>query len=235
MPNLGPVLIGAGAVALLASSKKSGGGRTRFGVQVTKDCEVDIVNEDKYLTFLRAGYLEEKADNPGYGPFEMAEALFKDVAPHCHYYPEQPESMDVFRLYLNILGHVSNFMVDDGTVKPAQILELREDSKFAEWSEFNEKHLGRKWGHLPEDQVNFAKDYSEYRIGPLWEEDNLAPFVIAAKNEGLSNQEIYDDFAAKRNVLVGEAEFVRIADLPENTPAVQEFLDRIIKGIEAAE
>ena len=234
MQNIAPIVIGAGAIALLAGGKKNGVGRTRFGVHVSKECAVDIVDEDKYMTFLRGAYLEERADNPGYGPFEMAEALFTDVAPGCHHFPEQPETMDVFRLYLNILGHVSNFMVEDGTVKPSQILELREDSEFIKWSEFNEKHLGRMWGHLPEDQVNFAKDYSEYRIGPLWEEDNLAPFVIAGKNAGLSNQEIYDSFAAKRNVLVGETEFVRIADLPANAPAVQEFQNRIVEGIEAA-
>ena len=37
-----------------------------------------------------------------------------------------------------------------------------------------------------------------------------------------------------KNVMVGEHRFVRIADLPQNEPAVQEFQEWIIKGIEAA-
>jgi len=58
--------------------------------------------------------------------------------------------------------------------------------------------------------------------------------VIQGKEEGLDNQEIYDAFVARRRVLVGEHKFVRIADLPQNEPAVQEFQEWIIKGIEAA-
>lgn len=227
-----PFLLGAGAIAFLAAGKKNS--KTRFGLRISKDCKVEVVNEDIYNSFLRGGYLEEHADNPNDGPLEIAAALFTDVAPHCHHFPEDPESLDVYRLYLNILGNISHFMVDDGSIKPAEIMKLRDDLEFQKWSEDHLERFGKKWGAIPEDQVGFSKDYSEYRIGPDWEEDTLAPFVIEGKNEGLSNQDIYDAFVSKKNVLVGEYKFVRIVDLPENEPAVQEFLDRIIKGIEAA-
>jgi len=229
-----PILLGAGAIAVL-SSKKKAPVKPRFGLQVNQSCKVELVDEDRYKSFLRGGYLEEIEDNPGYGPLEIAAALFADVAPHCHHFPGQPESMDVYRLYLNILGHVSNFLVDDGKMKPAQILELREDVAFVAWSNKNLETLGEKWGSIPENQVGFAKDYSEYRVGALWEEETLAPFVIQGKKEGLDNQAIYDAFVTKKNVMVGESKFVRIADLPQGAPAVQEFHERVIKGIEAAE
>lgn len=229
-----PLLLGAGALALFAVRKK-GGTKARFGLRVNDKCQVEIIDEDKYKAFLRGAYLEEIEDNPGYGPLELADVLFADVAPHCHHFPEQPESMDVYRLYMNILGYVSGFLVDDGKMEPGQILELREDSDFAKWSEYNLETLGAKWGALPENQVGFAKDHSEYRIGKNWEEETLAPFVMQGKKEGLTNQEIYDAFVDKKNVMVGEHKFVRISDLPQNEPAVEEFEERIIKGIQAAE
>lgn len=229
-----PLLLGAGALALFAAQKK-GGTKARFGLRVNGKCQVELIDDDKYKAFLRGGYLEEIEDNPGYGPFELADALFADVAPNCHHFPEQPESMDIYRLYMNILGHVSSFLVDDGRLEPGQVLELREDSEFAKWSEHNLETLGAKWGALPENQVGFAKDHSEYRVGEDWEEETLAPFVLQGKEEGLDNQEIYDAFVAKKNVMVGEHKFVRISDLPQNEPAVQEFQEWIIKGIEAAE
>ena len=229
-----PILLGAGAIALLVSKKK-GPTKPRFGLRVTSSCRVELVDEDKYKAFLRGGYLEEIEDNQGHGPFELASVLFTDVAPHCHHFPDEPESMDVYRLYLNILGHVSNFLVEDGKMKPAQILKLREDSDFSDWSERNLEALGAMWGAIPENQVGFAKDHSEYRVGEDWEEETLAPFVLQGKEEELDNQAIYDAFVAKKNVMVGEHKFVRIADLPQDKPAVQEFQEWIIKGIEAAE
>ena len=232
--SVAPLLLGAGAVALFVSQKKTPA-KPRFGLRVNERCEVQVLDEDKYKAFLRGGYLEELEDNPGYGPLELAAALFADVAPHCHHFPEQPESMDVYRLYLNILGRVSTLLVEDGKVEPAQILNLREESEFAEWSSHNEERLGAKWGAIPENQVGFAKDHSEYRVGEDWQEETLAPFVVQGKGEGLDNQEIYDAFVAKKNVMVGEHKFVRISDLPQNEPAVQEFQEWIIKGIEAAE
>jgi len=228
-----PLLLGAGAVALFVSQKKAPK-KPRFGLRVNSHCEVEVLDEDKYKAFLRGGYLEELEDNPGYGPLELASALFVDVAPDCHYFPEQPESMDIYRLYLNILGYMSRFLVDDGKVEPAQILHLQRDSEFSKWSEHNLERLGETWGAIPENQVGFAKDHSGYRVGEDWKEETLAPFVIQGKEEGLDNQEIYDAFVARRRVLVGEHKFVRIADLPQNEPAVQEFQEWIIKGIEAA-
>jgi hypothetical protein len=108
-----PLLLGAGAIALFASQKKASA-KPRFGLRVNTACQVELIDVDKYKAFLRGGYLEEIEDNPGYGPLELASALFADVAPHCHHFPEQPESMDVYRLYLNILGHMSTFLVEDG-------------------------------------------------------------------------------------------------------------------------
>jgi len=228
-----PLLLGAGALALFVAQKKVT--KARFGLRVNGKCQVEIIDGDKYKAFLRGAYLEEIEDNPGYGPLELAGVLFADVAPHCHHFPEQPESMEIYRLYLNILGHVSTFLVDDGKLKPSQILELREDSEFVKWSEHNLEALSAKWGALPENQVGFAKDHSEYRIGKNWEEETLAPFVMQGKEEGLGDQEIYDAFITKKSVMVGEHKFVRISDLPQNEPAVEEFEERIIKGILAAE
>lgn len=233
MANVGPLLLGAGALALYASQKKAAT-KPRFGLLVNVHCRVELVDEDKYKAFLRGGYLEELEENPGYGPFELAAALFSDVAPDCHHFPETPETMDVYRLYLNILGHVSNFLMNDGKLTPMQVLELRESSEFVQWSERNREALSGMWGAIPENQVGFAKDHSEYRVGEDWEEETLAPFVIAGKEEGLTAQEIYDAFVARKNVMVGEYKFVRISDLPQNEPAVQEFQEWIIKGIEAA-
>lgn len=228
-----PILLGAGALALVVGTKKKKP-KPRFGIQVTANCHVDVIDEDKYRAFLRGAYLDEIADNPGAGPIQLADALFADVAPLCKHFPEDPESMDIFRLYLNILGYVSNFLVEDGRLKPKQILDLREDTDFLNWQERNLERLSQKWGAIPEDAVGFAKDYSEYRLGKDWEEDTLAPFVMDGKNEGMTNQEIFDAFVQQRHVLVGEHKFIRIADLPSEEPAVQEFLDRIIDGIGAA-
>ena len=233
MANAGPLLLGAGALALYVSQKKTAS-KPRFGLLVNAHCRVELVNGDRYKAFLRGGYLEELEDNPGAGPFELASALFADVAPHCRHFPEDSETIDIYRLYLNILGHVSNFLVDDGKMKPKQVLELREDSEFAQWSERNMERLSPMWGAIPEDHVGFAKDYSEYRVGSDWEEDTLAPFVIEGKEAGKTGQEIYDSFVTKRHVLVGEYKFIRISELPQDEPAVQEFQEWIIKGIEAA-
>ncbi len=227
-----PLLIGAGALAILAAGKKKP--KSRFGIRVSKDCRVEVTDEERYLAFVRGGYLDERADNPEDGPLEISESLFKDVAPHCHHFPEAPETMDIYRLYLNILGFVSTFMVDDDAIKPKEILELREELGFDKWANHHLERLGKMWGAIPENQVGFAKDFSEFRIGEDWEEDTLAPFVIQGKKEGLTNQQIYDAFVAKKSVMVGEFRFVRIADLPENEPKVQEFLEHIIEGIEAA-
>lgn len=227
-----PFLLGAGALALVVGTKKKKT-RPRFGIRVTQDCTVEIIDQDKYKTFLRGAYLDEIGDSPGAGPFQIADALFVDVAPLCHHYPADPETMDIYRLYVNILGHVSHFLVDDGRMKPNQILELREDAEYVDWQRRTVDRLSRMWGAIPEDQVGFAKDYSEYKIGVNWEKETLWPIVAKGRESklGLTDEQIFDAFVKQRRVLVGEHTFVRIADLPANEPAVKEFLDRIFTSI----
>lgn len=230
-----PLLLGAGALALFMAQKKPAGNkRSRFGIRVGDNCKVEVLDEDRYRNFLKGSYLEEIADNPEAGPLEIAEVLFADLAPTCHHFPDQPESMDIYRLYVNVLNYVTNFLMQDGKILPGDVLKIRESSGFNDWSKWNLEHLGGMWGSAPEDQVAFARDFSSFRVGPDWEEDTLAPFVMEGKKQNLTNQEIFDAFVARRAVLVGEHKYVAIKELPESSPVVQEFLERIIKGIEAA-
>ncbi len=230
-----PLLLGAGALALFMTQKKPAGtGRGRFGIRVKDDCKVEVLDVDRYRNFLKGSYLEEIADNPEAGPLEITETLFTDLAPTCNHFPDQPESMDIYRLYMNVLNYVTNFLIQDAKLLPGDMLNISKDSGLTDWSKWNLEHLGGMWGAVPEDQVGFARDFSSFRVGPNWEEDTLAPFVMEGKKQNLSNQEIFDAFTARRAVLVGEHKYVAIAELPESSPVVQEFLERIIKGIEAA-
>ena len=83
-----PLIVGAGAAAILLSKKKSGkakgGVAGRWGVRVSSDCQtVDIVDPELFNQFLFGAFNELVETDPSLSLIQMTDALFGDVAPGC--------------------------------------------------------------------------------------------------------------------------------------------------------
>lgn len=228
-----PILLGAGAVAVLASSKKKKKKRGHWGIYVSKDCQrVEVTNQLLFRDFLLGGYKELIGIDPELDVFQVTDAMFGEVAPACSPFPENPESAGVVELYSIIVKSVTGFMVAD---QNPNILAMMKDPRaieFAKWYYHWKNPPDSALPDIPADQVGFSSDYSNYEIGKQWYTGTVAPFVRNMKQSGNGNK-AYKAFIENRAVSVGRM-ILPIAELPTDRPMVTQFLEQVKAAIEQA-
>lgn len=232
-----PILAGGAALILFSGGKKKRkiSGPTRWGVRVTPDCkEITIVNPELFQKFLIGAFDELVQTDPTLGILQLTDALFGDVAPNCSGFPEEPESPAVAELYATIARTMARLMIEDPRVSASDTDLVDETTQiaFADWYRGWRNYPSSEVMHVPEEQVSFSADYTNYEIGPKWYEKTIRPEATAALHEGRIDS-LYEFVVERRGVLVGR--FVTpISELPEGKPAVEEFLDKLEENIERA-
>lgn len=228
--NAAPLLIGVGALALLASGKKkkapSKPGRTRHGVFVADDCSmVEIRSQEKLRNFLNGAYRELRETDPDLDWFQLTDALFGDIAPDCGGFPEDPQSADVAEFYAFVLRTVAYKLIGD---KLGNIIDIITDDRVGEFGNWYKEYVGGLLSDLPEgipeDQVGFSPDYTKFYVGPKWESRTLIPGLKNLISSG--NENPVEMFMRTHNVALGR-NFVRFIDLPPQEPNVQTVYNQI--------
>lgn len=229
-----PVLLGAGALAVLASSKKKKKGkRGHWGIYVSKDCQrVEITNQLLFRDFLLGGYKELIGIDPALDVFQVSDAMFGEVAPHCSPFPEHPESVGLVELYGIIVKAVTGFMTADRNPKVLQMLDDPRAKEFAQWYEHWKNPPDSTLPNTPSTEVGFSSDYSQYQIGKGWYDRTVVPFVHAMVQSG-NTEQIYQAFIENRAVSVGRL-ILPIVDLPESQPMVVQFLEQVQAAVDQA-
>lgn len=232
-----PILLGAGALALLAMSGKkspsSKGGRIRHGVFVSDDCKtIRVANYDRFRDYIRGGFNELHEDRPELDWFGIAHRLFDDIAPDCTGFPGAPASADTVMIWTTVLRMVGYLLVED---RLGNLINLVTDDRLQKLAEWTQAYGGGVPGDLPadipENQAGFSPNFSKSWIGPSWRSQTLIPFLESEKGEGTTGDAAYDRFVNNHNVAVGTYH-LPIIELPGNEPKVQEFLERISTAVQ---
>jgi hypothetical protein len=231
-------LVAGGAALLLMSGKKKkkkSGNDSRWGVSISSDCNtVSIVDPGLFDQFLYGAYDELASVDSGLRLIQITDALFGEVAPQCSGFPEQPESAEIAELYAVIARAVGSFMIVDprNSETAGSIIDDATQISFIDWY--------RDWRNYPTsdvpdtlaNQVAFASDMSNYKIGENWYEETVRPFVQAAHDEGRL-EVAFADFANNRGVLVGK--FVMpISGLPQSEVSTGAFINELEAAISQA-
>lgn len=233
-----PLLVGAGALAVVAASKKKKSkskGHVRWGIRISSDCkQVDVVDPKLFDQFLYGAFNEMVAADPEFSLIQITDALFGDIAPHCSGFPEEPESAQVAELYAVIARQIGMFMVWDPrlNVTMGSLIDDATKISFVDWYRAWRNYPSSDVPEAPASQVAFSSDLSSYDIGSKWYEETVLPFVAQSAAEGRVDS-AFEDFVAFRGVKVGQ--FVMpISELPQDSPVVVEFLDTVEEAIDQA-
>ena len=233
--SVAPLLIGAGAIALLATRKKKGAGtpalgpgRMRNGVFVSADCKtIQVADYERVDNYVRGGFAEMREARPELDWFGIAERMFDDTAPNCTGFPGTAESAGVVMLYTTFLRLVAYQMVEERILNAIDIISDERNSKLGEWvTIYGGGPPADLPGNVPEDQVGFSPDFSKSFVGPSWISRTLQPFMAAEAEQGRTGDAAYDRFVNQHNVMVGSY-FMPIVQLPMNESRVAMLLERI--------
>lgn len=233
-----PILAAAGAVAVVASSKKKKGrksGNVRWGVRVSSDCKsVDVVNSQLFQQFIYGAFNELVEIDPNLSLIQMTDALFGDVAPNCSGFPEEPESADVVELYATIARVIGLHMVHDPRVKMdmSKLLDEATQIAFIDWYRAWRNYPSSDVPSAPRNQIAFSSDLSGFEFGPDWYSKTLKPWLAGASKAG-KLESAYEDFVAQQSVMLGKF-VVPISRLPQDNEMVIEFLDELDKAFAQA-
>ena len=235
-----PIIAGGAALLMLSGKKKkkvggAKGGKVRWGIRISADCkQVDVVNVDLFHQFMFGAFNELVEADPKLSLIQMTDALFGDIAPHCSGFPEEPESEQVAELYAVIARNVGQYMVSDPRVD-LSITGLVDEAtriSFTDWYRAWRNYPSPEVPEAPVDQIAFSSDLTNYTIGDQWYAKTLLPFVKQAAAEGRL-ETVFEDFVAHRGVKVGQF-VMAISELPQDSPVVNDFLDKIESEIERA-
>jgi len=231
-----PIMAGGAALILLGGGKKRKlSGRTRWGVKVSTDCQdVTIVDPVLFQKFLIGAFDELVSIDPALGIIQLTDALFGDVAPNCSGFPEEPESAAVAELYATIARMMARLMIEDPRVVAADtdLVDEATQIEFADWYRAWRNYPSSTVMKAPPEEVAFSSDYSKYEIGPKWYEATIIPEAEQAVREGRADS-LFEYIVENRGVLVGQF-ITPMSELPEDKPAVEEFLDKLEDAIERA-
>lgn len=230
-----PILLGATAVAVIASKKKKKKKRGHWGIYVSKDCQrVEITNEILFRDFLLGGYKELIAADPELDIFQISDAMFGEVAPHCAPFPEEPKSLGIVELYKIIVRTVTGFMVADRNPKILNMVENPRAKEFVQWIEYWKNPPDSTMPEIPPDQAGFSSDFAQYKIGKQWYAQTVQPFVSAMMQAGTVDvDQLFQEFIENRAVSVGRL-ILPIAELPKDSPMVVQFLEQVRAAVEQA-
>lgn len=229
-----PLLLGAGAVAVMAAKgKKKKRPKGHWGIRVSKDCQlVEITNPVLFRDFLLGGYKELVEADPDLGVFQIASAMFGEVAPTCSPFPENPESPGVAELYSLIIKSLTGFMVADRNPKILAMMDNPESKEFSQWYDYWRNPPSPEIPEAPATEVAFASDLSQYRIGSDWYEGTVLPFVMAFVQANGAAQ-VYEAFITNRAVSIGRM-ILPIAELPAESPMIVQFIGQVQDAIARA-
>ncbi len=229
-----PLLLGAGAVAFAASKgKKRKSKRGHWGVYVSKDCQtVEITNQMLFRDFVRGGYQELFDVDPNLDVLQISDALFGEVAPQCSPFPEEPESAGLAELYRSIVAGVTETMVETGNARIKGMLESPRAKEFAQWYMHWRNPPSSEIPDVPANEVSFASDYSQFRIGKQWYSETVQPFVMTLVQAGNAGN-AYEAFINNRAVAVGRF-LLPISELPAEAPMVAQFLEQVKTAVNQA-
>lgn len=231
-----PLLLGVGAIALLASRKRGSGsglgpGRMRNGVFSSADCKtLRVADYDRFNNFMRGGFAELRASGANLDNYAITDRMFRDTAPGCTGFPGVPESADVVMLYMTMMRMVAYQLVEERIANAIDIISDERNAALTAWvNEYGGGPPNELPGNVPEDQVGFSPNYKQRFVGPAWVANTLEPFMASEGQGGRFGDDAYDRFVNGHNVMVGTS-FVPIVELPMNEAKVAEFLDRILEA-----
>lgn len=233
-----PILLGGAAVYAVAKSSKrkhSTSNRSRWGISISRDCsKVEVSDPKMFHQFINGGYDELISVDSSLSPLQISDAMFREVAPECSPFPEDPESVAVVELYAAIVRKVAVLMImddriDSGAVK---IYEDLTDNSFMDWYSAWKDYPTSHIESPPDKEVSFASDLSGYTIGENWFEGRVRPFVQDSYDEERLDT-VLSDFMENRGVMVGQR-IMPISDLPDDQEVVQRFIEELSAAIEKA-
>lgn len=223
-----PVLVG-GAVLVVASKKKKKTKSSHWGVRVVKGCDVEIVNDELFDRFIVGAFHELIDIDPDLDAFQLTDSMFGEVAPECGIFPEEPASDSAVDFYFLLLKANTRALLAKGLATKQEIAQHPRAQEFIEWYTYWRNPPSASVPAVPDNQVGFASDFSNYVIGPNWYAETVVPFVRSKPED----DDILTAFADERAVAVGKIA-MPIAQLPIAYEAVEDFVDKLTAAIEQA-
>jgi len=229
-----PVLVGGAALAVVANKKKKkkkkGGKSSHWGVRVVKGCDIEVVDPDLFDRFLVGSFHELIDIDSTLDVFQLTDSMFGEVASGCGTFPEEPASNSSVDFYFMILKANTRALLTKGLATKAEISQNPRSREFIDWYMHWRNPPSSVVPSVPDNQVGFASDFSDYIIGPDWYSQTVLPFVRDRISEG---EDLLVSFADRSAVAVGKVA-MPIAQLPAGPETVIDFVDKLNAAIEQA-
>ena len=235
-----PLVLGAGAVALAATSGKKKGKkkkRSYYGA-IVKSCKsIKVTDGDRLYEWIYGASLEMYNKDSSITPFELLPIMMEEIsAGKCNTFPDDPGSADAFLLtdmMLRIAYAAYRGMPEHAQTVPAAVMD--QAKQFVAWRNRYELKYGKDLlGEVPVDGVGFFADYSKYYVGPKFYDLTVKAYIKGVTEAGGSKDDVFDTLVENLPVIVGSGSVVRAKDLPRDKPAVQDFFTIIATKIQEA-
>lgn len=233
-----PLALGAGAVALAVSSGKKKKGKKKgsyYGVIASSCKKIKVTDTGRFYDWVRGASKELFEAQPDTTPFEALPMMMEEISGgKCPTFPEDPGSANALLLSDSMLRTaygVYRSLPENTQQVPSEVMDQAKD--YVAWfARYEIKYAKKLWADTAPDMVAFLPDYSKYYIGPEFFKMRVAPYVKGVMSEGGTKDDVFDTFVQNQEVAVGVGSVVTIADLPQNKPAVQEFLTTLASKIQ---
>ena len=226
-----PVLVGGAALAVVSKKKKKKSGKSsHWGVRVVKGCDVEIVDPELFDRFLVGSFHELMEIDSTLDVFQLTDSMFGEVVPGCGIFPEEPASNSLVDFYFMLLKANTRALLTKGLATKSGISQNPRSKEFVDWYMYWRNPPSSAVPSVPDNQVGFASDFSDYIIGPNWYAETVLPFVRERISEG---EDLLVSFADRSAVAVGKVA-MPIAQLPAGPETVIDFVDKLTAAIEQA-
>lgn len=229
-----PLLIGGAALAVVASKnrRKKAKRSSHWGVRVTSDCAIEVVDPDLFQRFLIGSFYELTEADPNLDAFQLTDAMFGEVAWDCPIFPEPPKDRSAVDFYYTLLRSNVRNLVGVRELEPGQIAQNPRFAEFSEWYRHWRNPPSPEIPSYPKNQAAFSSDMSHYEIGPDWYGGTIKPFVHRQIQEGRGDM-AFEDAIQHLSVAVGLM-IVPIANLPAEAPSVGSFVAKLDEAVNQA-
>lgn len=226
-----PVLVGGAALAVVSKKKKKKRKSSHWGVRVVRGCDIEIVDDDLFARFVVGAFHELIEIDPNLDVFQLTDSMYGEVASDCATFPEEPASNSSVDFYMMLLKANTRHLMQKGLATKAEMAANPRTEEFVNWYMYWRNPSSPAVPPVPNNQVGFASDFSDYIIGPNWYSETVLPFVQSKKGE--LGVDMLMAFAEAKAVAVGKIA-VPIVQLPAGPATVADFIDKLNEALERA-
>ncbi len=230
--NMLPLLAIAGGAALLLAKKSKVTAKLPssgdHGVYVDAGCpNLKIGDEEMFESFITSHY-EAMRDGGVTDPFEIANAIFEEIAPDCPYYPNDMEGAGSIDIYSRLVAMASTSLWRDDVIT---MDDLKGHPNATDYTAWLNEHKARY--ELPGgNDVYIVGDGEGIIISQGWAQNVLFPFISKSYAEGSFIGKlppvITYEFMASHDAILEDNTKIPLSDLKE-TEAYTSMFTAIIK------